>query len=109
MQTQTPEKPDTPNRITVLLLTVVFPQPVACHLAGLGVFYACNREIKPMPEKAIETITLHLPDSLKRDIQDLALLNDRSVSEWIRHELALIVYGRLAQREDAKRSGEKRG
>ncbi|MCP5158512.1 MAG: hypothetical protein H6975_03690 [Gammaproteobacteria bacterium] len=63
-----------------------------------------------MPEKAIETITLHLPDSLKRerDIQDLALTNDRSVSEWIRHELTQIVYGRLANREDAKHSGEKR-
>jgi len=62
-----------------------------------------------MPEKAIETITLHLPDPLKRDIQDLALQSDRAVSEWIRHELTRIVYGLMPRREEAKRSGEKRG
>jgi len=49
-----------------------------------------------MPEKSHETITLHLPESLKRDLQDLALAEDRSVSEYIRHELVAIVYGRMA-------------
>lgn len=61
-----------------------------------------------MTEKALETITLHLPESLKRDLQDLALAEDRAVGEWIRHHLALIVYGRLAWRKDAKRNEEKR-
>ena len=61
-----------------------------------------------MPEKSLETITLHLPETLKRDVQDLAELADRSASEWIRHELMLMVYGRLALREGAPRSGERR-
>lgn len=59
-------------------------------------------------EKAIETITLHIPESLKRDLQDLALADDRAVGEWIRHHLALIVYGRLAAKEAAQRSGAMR-
>lgn len=59
-------------------------------------------------EKALETITLHLPETLKRDVQDLALAEDRAVGEWIRHHLTLIVYGRLAWREGAKRNGEMR-
>ena len=71
---------------------------------GLGLFYARSNTM----EKAIETITLHLPESLKRDLQDLALADDRAVGEWIRHHLALIVYGRLAVKEAEKRSEEKR-
>lgn len=62
-----------------------------------------------MPEKSLETITLHLPESLKRDLQDLALAADRSVSEYIRHELVAIVYGRMALREGANGCGERRG
>jgi len=62
-----------------------------------------------MPEKSLETITLHLPESLKRDLQDLALAEDRSVSEYIRHELSAIVYGRMALREGANGCGERRG
>lgn len=61
-----------------------------------------------MSEKALETITLHVPESLKRDLQDLALAEDRAVGEWVRHHLALIVYGRLACLEGAKRTEEKR-
>lgn len=57
-----------------------------------------------MTEKSLETITLHLPESLKRDLQDLALADDRAVGEWIRHHLALIVYGRLATKKDTKRT-----
>ena len=34
-------------------------------------------------EKALETITLHLPETLKRDLQDLALVEDRAVGEWL--------------------------
>lgn len=61
-----------------------------------------------MNEKALETITLHLPESLKRDLQDLALAEDRAVGEWIRHHLNLIVYGRLQvrkQRCETQRGG----
>lgn len=61
-----------------------------------------------MSEKALETITLHVPESLKRDLQDLALAEDRAVGEWVRHHLTLIVYGRLAFLEGAKRNEEKR-
>lgn len=58
-------------------------------------------------EKALETITLHLPESLKRDLQDIACVEDRAVGEWIRHHLAMIVYGRL-QMKAAKGTGETR-
>jgi len=58
-------------------------------------------------EKAMETITLHLPDTLKRDLQDLALVEDRAVGEWIRHHLAMMVYGRL-QMKAAQGTGETR-
>lgn len=51
-------------------------------------------------EKALETITLHLPETLKRDLQDLALVEDR-------HHLAMMVYGRL-QMKAAKGTGETR-
>lgn len=59
-------------------------------------------------EKALEALTVHVSESFKRDLQDLALAEDRAVGEWIRHELTWIVYGRLALKEAAKRSGEKR-
>ncbi len=59
-------------------------------------------------DKAVETITLHVPESLKRDLQDLALAEDRAVGEWIRHELTAIVYGKLGTREAAQRSEERR-
>lgn len=55
-------------------------------------------------EKALETITLHLPETLKRDLQDLALAEDRAVGEWIRHYLATLIYGMKA----AKGNGETR-
>jgi hypothetical protein len=45
---------------------------------------------------------------LKRDLQDLALAEDRAVGEWIRHHLTLIVYGCLAAKEAAQRSRENR-
>ena len=43
--------------------------------------------------KSSEAIKLHLPERLKRDIQDAAMADDRKVSEWIRHVLALHLYG----------------
>lgn len=41
-------------------------------------------------------------------LQDLALSDNRSVSEYIRYELSAIVYGRLAAKEAAGRFGERR-
>lgn len=58
-------------------------------------------------EKALETITLHLPENMKRDLQDLAMVEDRAVGEWIRHHLAMMIYGRL-QMKSAKGTEEKR-
>lgn len=59
--------------------------------------------------KCIEEIKLHLSSELKRDIQDLAMLDDRSVSEWIRLELERMVYGRVhvlrVARSDEKDEG----
>ena len=42
-------------------------------------------------DKCLEEIKLHLPEDLKRDIQDFAMEDDRKVSEWIRHQLQLII------------------
>lgn len=44
-------------------------------------------------EKITEAVKLHLPCSLKNDVQDLAMLADKSVSQWIREVLSEKVYG----------------
>lgn len=44
-------------------------------------------------EKLTEQIKLLLPESMLRELQDLALVHDRSVSEYIRHVLGLHLYG----------------
>lgn len=44
-------------------------------------------------EKCLEEIHLHLGESLKRDLQDLALADDRAVGEYVRAVLELHVYG----------------
>jgi hypothetical protein len=46
--------------------------------------------------KCLEDIKLHLDEALKRDIQDLAMEDDRKVSEWIRHEIRAVVRLRKA-------------
>lgn len=46
-----------------------------------------------MTEKITEAVKLHLPESMKRDIQDACMADDRKVSDWIRHVLALHLYG----------------
>ena len=47
----------------------------------------------PLIQKCLESIKLHLPETLKRDLQDLAMQEDRPVSEYIRVVLAQHVYG----------------
>lgn len=49
----------------------------------------------PNPDclKCLESIKLHLPEDLKRDLQDLAMQDERGVSEYIRFVLLLHVYG----------------
>lgn len=49
------------------------------------------------PLKCLESIKLHLPEDLKRDLQDLAMQDDRPVSEYIRVVLQLHVYGAKAK------------
>ena len=44
-------------------------------------------------EKITEAIKLHLPESMKRDVQDAAMADDRRVSDWIRHVIGLHLYG----------------
>ena len=51
-----------------------------------------------MPEKCLESIHVHTGETLKRDLQDLAMLEGRAVGEYIRHTLELHVYG--AKRRD---------
>ncbi len=47
----------------------------------------------PREEKLTEQLKLLLPETMLRELQDLALLHDRSVSEYIRHILGLHIYG----------------
>ena len=61
-----------------------------------------------MTTKSTEAIKLHLPDQLKRDIQDAAMADDRKVSEWIRHVLALHLYGVLSIKHDTEDDFEGR-
>ncbi|MDS4026103.1 MAG: hypothetical protein RKO25_03795 [Candidatus Contendobacter sp.] len=49
------------------------------------------------PLKCLESIKLHLPEELKRDLQDLAMQDDRPVSEYIRVVLVQHVYGAKAK------------
>lgn len=51
----------------------------------------------PLSQKCLESIKLHLPDTLKRDLQDLAMQEDRPVSEYIRVILVQHVYGAKAK------------
>ncbi len=44
-------------------------------------------------EKLTEQIKLLLTDTMLRELQDLALVHDRSVSEYIRHVLGLHIFG----------------
>lgn len=49
------------------------------------------------PLKCLESIKLHLPEDLKRDLQDLAMQEERAVSEYIRVVLQLHTYGAKAK------------
>lgn len=46
-----------------------------------------------MKEKCIESIHVHTGETLKRDLQDLAMLEGRAVGEYIRTTLEVHVYG----------------
>lgn len=46
-----------------------------------------------MTEKCLESIRVHLPESLKRDLQDMAMQQDRALSEMIRYALEDWLYG----------------
>ena len=46
-----------------------------------------------MSEKCLESIRVHLPESLKHDLQDMAMQQDRALSEMIRCALEDWLYG----------------
>ena len=48
-------------------------------------------------EKCLESIHVHTGESLKRDLQDLAMLEGRAVGEYIRAALETHVYGAKAK------------
>lgn len=54
-----------------------------------------------MPEKCIAEVTVRLGDTLKRDLQDLAMHDDRSLSDMIRVLLEQSVYGLKHRRDEA--------
>jgi hypothetical protein len=48
-------------------------------------------------EPCLESIHVHTGETLKRDLQDLAMLEGRTVGEYIRDILELYVYGTRAK------------
>ena len=48
-------------------------------------------------EKCLESIHVHTGETLKRDLQDLAMLEGRAVGEYIRAALETYVYGAKAK------------
>ncbi len=48
-------------------------------------------------EKCLESIHIHTGESLKRDLQDLAMQQDRTVGELIRVVLEQYAYGATAK------------
>ena len=46
-----------------------------------------------MSEKCLERVPVHMPETLKRELQDLAMMDDRTVGEYARRVLELHVYG----------------
>lgn len=61
-----------------------------------------------MAEKKTEQVTLWLPESLKVDLMHLAADDDRKLSDYITHVLALHVYGKR-RCECAEPEAQKRG
>lgn len=68
-----------------------WPTPTEALLSGL--FLTTDME------KITESIKLHLPERMKRDVQDAAMVDDRKVSDWIRHVLAHHLYGMKGSRD----------
>lgn len=62
-----------------------------------------------MTEKCIAEITVRLSDTLKRDLQDLAMHDDRSLSDMIRILLEQSVYGLKTRLDHACAQSESCG
>lgn len=60
------------------------------------------------PDKITESLKIHLPDQLKHDIQDQAMVEDRSVSDWVRRACEVHLYGIVGCRNNF-RNGAKWG
>jgi hypothetical protein len=52
--------------------------------------------VKAASDKLTEQVKLNLSETMLRDLQDLALLQDKSVSDAIRSVLRLYLYGHAA-------------
>lgn len=64
-------------------------------------------------EKCLETCNVHMSESLKRALQDLAMLESRAVGEYIRAVLELHVWGAerkllATEPKDQTRTGTER-
>ena len=54
-----------------------------------------------MSEKALAEVTVRMSETLKRDLQDLAAMEDRKLSDTIRMILELYLYGSKHRRDQA--------
>lgn len=62
----------------------------------------------PNKEKCLESIHVHVGETLKRDLQDLALLENRAVGELIRCILEDRLYGAISRIRDGNPNNEAR-
>ena len=54
-----------------------------------------------MSEKCISEVTLRITETLKRDLQDIAMHEDRSLSDVIRIALEIYLYGYKHRTDEA--------
>jgi len=59
-------------------------------------------------EKCIENCNVHMSESLKRDLQDLAMLEGRAVGEYIRAVLELHCWGAVRKLLSSEHKGQVR-
>jgi len=62
-----------------------------------------------MAEKCISEVTVRLSDTLKRDLQDVAMHHDRSLSDLIRIVLETYLYGAKHRADESCSRANARG
>lgn len=59
-------------------------------------------------EKKIDELKIHVTETMKRDLQDMALVEDRKVSDLARHIIEVYLYGAKHRIKFPENEGTKR-